>query len=432
MTVNLAGSDTNASAQLQMTTTPTWRERRAHGDVEIMPQPSQGPLPGPTDTEEDAGASGSSSNNSHGATSWWTPALASEVMYCTVSAGTTLFNKHALSTFGWPAPSTLLFFQVAMAVFLLQAMDVLGFITLQPLRWESVRIWLPVNLIFVAMNVTGFYALQDVGVGMFTVLKNLSNLMTIVGDYLIFNITYSWQVWVCLGLMIFSAMLGGVTDMSFSFRGYAWQLVNCAFTAAYSLYLSGVIKKLSHQQHGKAPLSELSMVYYNNLLSVPPLALLSLVSGETALLRGAPQIRDPEFQAVAIIGGLMGFGVSFASIWCMSRTSATIYSLTGSLNKVVVAVCGMWYFSEPCSAINLASIISGLVAGCLFVFARQGQGRAKPLDGEEDAQEPPAMSPSHSGGQSAPIPLLPAMLSQKGSFTGASPLSPHLRHKDQV
>ena len=35
-----------------------------------------------------------------------------------------------------------------------------------------------------------------------------------------------------------------------------------------------------------------------------------------------------------MLGGLMGFMVSFASIWCMSRTSPTIYSLTGSLNKV--------------------------------------------------------------------------------------------------
>jgi GDP-mannose transporter len=29
----------------------------------------------------------------------------------------------------------------------------------------------------------------------------------------------------------------------------------------------------------------------------------------------------------------MGFMVSFASIFCMARTSPTIYSLTGSLNK---------------------------------------------------------------------------------------------------
>lgn len=30
--------------------------------------------------------------------------------------------------------------------------------------------------------------------GMFTVLKNLSNLMTIAGDYLFFGHIYSWQV----------------------------------------------------------------------------------------------------------------------------------------------------------------------------------------------------------------------------------------------
>ncbi len=31
-------------------------------------------------------------------------------------------------------------------------------------------------------------------VGMITVLKNLSNLMTIGGDYYFYNQTYSWQV----------------------------------------------------------------------------------------------------------------------------------------------------------------------------------------------------------------------------------------------
>jgi GDP-mannose transporter len=60
-------------------------------------------------------------------------------------------------------------------------------------------------------------------------------------------------------MMILSALLGGWTDAQFSLRGYAWQLVNCVFTAAYSLYLSGVIRKLM-RQHGKAQLSEMSMV----------------------------------------------------------------------------------------------------------------------------------------------------------------------------
>ncbi len=60
--------------------------------------------------------------------------------------------------------------------------------------------------------------------------------------------------------MIVSALLGGWTDAQFSLRGYAWQLVNCLLTAAYSLYLSGVIRKLLKQQHGKQQLGEMSMV----------------------------------------------------------------------------------------------------------------------------------------------------------------------------
>lgn len=41
------------------------------------------------------------------------------------------------------------------------------------------------------------------------------------------------QVWACLLLMIISALLGGWTDLEFSLKGYAWQLINCCFTAAY-------------------------------------------------------------------------------------------------------------------------------------------------------------------------------------------------------
>ncbi|KAL6744925.1 hypothetical protein V8C86DRAFT_3125725 [Haematococcus lacustris] len=320
----------------------------------------------------------------------WQSILASEAAYVIASSGTILFNKHALSSFGTlPAPNTLLLFQFGLAVFLLKSMEVLGFIQLQPLRLDKVKLWLPVNLIFVAMNVTGFYALQSIGAGMFTVLKNLSNLMTIGGDYLLYGNTYPWQVWSCLGLMVLSALFGGWTDLTFSVRGYAWQLVNCLFTAAYSLYLSGVIRRVSGPQD-KHPLNELSMVYYNNVLSIPPLALLSLVTREPWRLRGYTHLTSWEFQLVAVLGALMGFAVSFASIWCMSRTSATIYSLTGSLNKVVVALVGIWWFREPTTLYNLCSISAGLAAGFLFVLAKSAHAT--------NSQQPPSPALKQSRG----------------------------------
>mmetsp|Transcript_13811 Transcript_13811/g.37320 ORF Transcript_13811/g.37320 Transcript_13811/m.37320 type:complete len:411 (+) Transcript_13811:123-1355(+) len=332
-------------------------------DVQAPEQPAGTDKP-------DMRSSKAESTSSH-ASSSLQDAIASELLYCLVSAGTTLFNKHVLSTFAFPAPNVLLFFQFLLAVVLLRGLHALRIITLAPLRWDMVKLWMPVNLIFVLMNVTGFLALQAIGAGMFTVLKNLSNLMTICGDYFLYGNTYSMQVWFCLLLMIVSAVVGGWTDLRFSASGYAWQLVNCCLTAAYSLHLSGVIKTTSQKHHGKQQLSEMSMVYYNNLLSVPPLGVLAIVSMEPWSLRGYPYWGNREFQVFAVLGGLMGFAVSFASIWCMARTSPTIYSLTGSLNKVVVALVGMWYFKESSGTANATSIWLGLAAGFLFVFAKQ-------------------------------------------------------------
>ena len=53
----------------------------------------------------------------------------------------------------------------------------------------------PVNLIFVGMVGSSFFALKAVGVGMVTVWKNLSNFVTAVGDVVIYKKTYTLGVW---------------------------------------------------------------------------------------------------------------------------------------------------------------------------------------------------------------------------------------------
>lgn len=41
-----------------------------------------------------------------------------------------------------------------------------------------------------------------------------------------------------------SAICASATDLAFDLNGYVWQLVNCLFTAGYSLYLRGVMDKV--------------------------------------------------------------------------------------------------------------------------------------------------------------------------------------------
>lgn len=45
---------------------------------------------------------------------------------------------------------------------------------------------------------------------------------------------------------------------------------------------------------------------------------------------GEAALRNPAFLAVAFTGGVIGFGISFTSLWFMSKSTATVYSLTGA------------------------------------------------------------------------------------------------------
>jgi GDP-mannose transporter len=54
----------------------------------------------------------------------------------------------------------------------------------------------------------------------------------------------------------------------------------------------------------------------------------------------------------------------------MSTSTATLYSLTGGMNKVIVATAGIILFDESSGWRNLLSIAIGLAAGIVFVFAK--------------------------------------------------------------
>ena len=68
---------------------------------------------------------------------------------------------------------------------------------------------------------------------------------------------------------------------------------------------------------------------------------------------------------------LLAFGISFASLWFLSTTTATTFGLVGSLNKIPLAVIGLLGFNQPWSMPNVASIGVGLLAGIVFVRAKQ-------------------------------------------------------------
>ena len=118
-------------------------------------------------------------------------------------------------------------------------------------------------------------------------------------------------------------------------------------------------------------LSEFSMVFYNNLLSLPLIFFLMYVQGELAALPNQPDLYNPNFLFIAGLSGLVSFGISFSILWFLSTTTATTFSLVGSLNKLPISIIGLLLFESSWSMKNLVSVTVGLASGVMFVIAKQ-------------------------------------------------------------
>ncbi|XP_078161858.1 GDP-mannose transporter GONST2-like isoform X2 [Carex rostrata] len=204
---------------------------------------------------------------------------------------------------------------------------------------------------------------------MVTILKNMTNILTAIGEIYVFRKLQSTKVWAALFLMVVSAVCGGITDLSFNAVGYTWQIFNCFLTAAYSLTLRRVMDT-AKQLTKSGSLNEISMVLLNNALSIPFAIILIFLFDEWEYVYNSDAIIIPMFWFIATVSGLLGLAISFTSVWFLHQTSPTTYSLIGSLNKIPLSVAGILLFKVPVSIPNLFSILFGLFAGIFFAKAK--------------------------------------------------------------
>uniref|UniRef100_A0A5B7C3Y0 Putative GDP-mannose transporter GONST2 n=1 Tax=Davidia involucrata TaxID=16924 RepID=A0A5B7C3Y0_DAVIN len=207
---------------------------------------------------------------------------------------------------------------------------------------------------------------------MVTILKNVTNILTAIGEFYIFRKHQNQKVWTAMFLMIISAISGGITDLSFDVVGYSWQIMNCILTASYSLTLRRVMDK-AKQLTRSGSLNEVSMVLLNNLLSLPFAIFLILLFDEWEYVINVDVIRVPMFWVVATASGLLGLAISFTSMWFLSQTGPTTYSLVGSLNKIPLSIAGIVMFKVPLSVPNSFSMLFGLFAGIFFARAKMSK-----------------------------------------------------------
>eukprot|EP00002_Diphylleia_rotans_P020352 TRINITY_DN3953_c0_g1_i2.p1 TRINITY_DN3953_c0_g1~~TRINITY_DN3953_c0_g1_i2.p1 ORF type:complete len:321 (-),score=54.90 TRINITY_DN3953_c0_g1_i2:562-1524(-) len=294
----------------------------------------------------------------------WGAPLISCLLYCAASTTMILANKIVLSVYNVDLPFSLLLFQNTAAVILVLATKALKIVEIEDLNFDLCKKWLPVTFCFSSMLLTGFMSIKLLTVPMVTIFKNVTNILTCSGDYFLFGQAATGGVKLTLALMLLSATISGASDISFSLDGYFWMIINCIFTASYTLAVRFTM--------GSVRLSDFGLALHNNVLSLPVLILAVVFTGEADVLqeRIVKYSEQPGFMFWLMLTGVIGFVLNLSSFFCIRSTSPTTYSIVGSLNKIPLTIASIYLFDVPTSAANLFGIALGLFSGVAFSYTK--------------------------------------------------------------
>jgi GDP-mannose transporter len=123
-----------------------------------------------------------------------------------------------------------------------------------------------------------------------------------------------------------SSALTSTLDQSAGFLGginvgYIWMALNCFCTAAYVLFMRKRIKVTGFK--------DWDSMFYNNLLSIPVLAIASLIFedwGSESLALNFPASNRTILLSAIVFSGAAAVFISYSTAWCVRVCGSTTYS----------------------------------------------------------------------------------------------------------
>ncbi|KXJ94570.1 golgi GDP-mannose transporter [Microdochium bolleyi] len=305
--------------------------------------------------------------------------------YCLASISMTIVNKFVVSGHEWNMTFLYLAVQSIVCILTIEACRQMGMIkNLAAFDTQKGKRWFPVSLLLVGMIYTGTKSLQYLSVPVYTIFKNLTTIVIAYGEVLWFGGSVTPLALLSFALMVLSSVVAAWADAVHAASahasadaiatlnaGYAWMGMNVICTAAYILGMRKVIKTMNFK--------DWDSMFYNNLLTIPVLIVLSLITEDwssTNFAKNFPVESRNSIMIGMIYSGLGAIFISYCSAWCIRVTSPTTYSMVGALNKLPIAISGIVFFAAPVTTGSVSAIFLGFVAGLVYAYAKVRESSA--------------------------------------------------------
>jgi len=206
----------------------------------------------------------------------------------------------------------LVVFQAVAAVICVEFSKFMGWVEYPNFNTRTAWLWAPVNLFFCGMLFTGMASMQHNSVPMVTVFKNITNIMTTIGDCILYGAGIELLVMAAFGIMLLGAVFAARNDADVTQTGLFWMLGNCLCTSGYVLYLKYATKTVK--------LSKFGMVFYNNVLCTCFLLPVTIFNGELSMFLNTSALHTVDYAVKNWFARFVGFFLNFASLNCVAQT----------------------------------------------------------------------------------------------------------------
>ena len=269
------------------------------------------------------------------------------VVYSIVSASMLLINKMCLHVV--PLPGLVSVVQFVFAAVSIALIKVSGVAIVDDFEWRKVRAYLLYVGLFVIGIFTNMKSVQKANVETVIVFRACCPIVVSVLEAGFLGRQLPNARSACALLVIVLGALGYVSsDSAFKKQGmaaYSWVSAYTVVTAIQMAYGKYIVGKDMNFQSMWGP------TQYTNVLSIPPMIAIALVTNEPERL---PTVEWSSY-AITLLSAscVVGLAISFTGWYCRALVTATCYTVLGVANKMLTVMANNLVWDQHASSVGI-------------------------------------------------------------------------------
>jgi drug/metabolite transporter (DMT)-like permease len=270
-----------------------------------------------------------------------------------------VINKYAITYF--PFPGLLTALQYATSVLGVWVAGKAGLIQHDPFVWATAKKFLPAAFVFYLAIFTNTNLLKHTNVDTFIVFRSSTPLLVALADSLFRGQALPSVSTFGSLLVILAGAVGYVfTDSSFTVTAYSWAVAYLITICTEMVYIKHMVTDLGLNTWG--------FVLYNNLLSLMLSPFFWVAMGEYRDIANATFLDgQTTISLVAVsLSCMFGLAISFFGFAARKAISATAFTVTGVVNKLLTVVINVLIWDKHASSPGLVCLVLTVFGGVLY------------------------------------------------------------------